>query len=257
MIRIAERSMSFPRHEFYSVASAEDNRPPLPSWKRWLDVLCIILAMPVLLPLGFIIGCWIKLVSPGPVLFKQERVGYRTRPFMCLKFRTMHVNADTGVHKGHLQALMKSNRPMTKLDSKGDPRVIPGGVLIRSLGIDELPQLINVLRCEMSLVGPRPCIPYEYEQFSTEYRKRNDTPPGLTGLWQVNGKNKTTFEQMMAYDLRYVREKSLGMDIVILLRTVPAMLAQAWDVKMARRRARKAAEALEEANEAHPLTGRG
>ena len=104
----------------------------------------------------------IKLVSPGPVFFQQERVGFRGRRFMCFKFRTMSVNACTAVHQEHLEDLMASNRPMSKLDGQ-DPRVIPGGIWLRALGLDELPQLINVFRGDMSLVGPRPCLNYEYE----------------------------------------------------------------------------------------------
>lgn len=129
----------------------------VPRWKRILDTVCILLAAPVLLPVGFLVALAIKLASPGPVLFMQERVGFRGKLFCCLKFRTMSVNADTGVHQGHLQHLMSSDRPMIKLDF-ADKRLIPGGRLLRSLGLDELPQIINVLRGEMSLVGPRPCL---------------------------------------------------------------------------------------------------
>jgi lipopolysaccharide/colanic/teichoic acid biosynthesis glycosyltransferase len=147
----------------------------------------------------------------------------------------MHVNADTNLHKGHLSTLMQSNRPMVKLDAKGDPRLIRFGLVLRSLGIDEMPQLLNVLRGEMSLVGPRPCIRYEYEQFLPEHKARCNTLPGLTGLWQVNGKNRTTFEQMMNLDLDYVRRKSLWLDLGILIRTIPAIVWQAYEVKLARR----------------------
>jgi lipopolysaccharide/colanic/teichoic acid biosynthesis glycosyltransferase len=210
-----------------------------PSWKRVLDMVCIGLAAPLLIPLGLVLGGLIKLVSPGPVLFRQERVGYRGKRFMCLKFRTMVVNADTGVHQGHLARLIRSDEPMVKLDHSGDPRLIPGGWVLRSLGLDELPQLINVLRAEMSLVGPRPCIPYEYEHYPPRYRRRCDTLPGLTGLWQVNGKNRTTFEQMMNYDLEYVERKSLLLDVRILAMTIPAIMVQAFEVKRGRALARQ------------------
>jgi lipopolysaccharide/colanic/teichoic acid biosynthesis glycosyltransferase len=220
-------------------AASQDNSNRVPAWKRVLDVSCILLALPILLPLGFLISALIKAVSSGPVLFKQQRIGFRGQRFFCLKFRTMHVNADTGVHQGHLKDLMNSDKPMVKLDAVGDRRLIKFGLILRSLGIDELPQLINVLRGEMSLVGPRPCIPYEYETFLPRHRKRCDTLPGLTGLWQVNGKNLTTFEQMIDFDLQYVREKSLWLDIKILAKTIPAILAQAYEVKIRRRAARK------------------
>jgi lipopolysaccharide/colanic/teichoic acid biosynthesis glycosyltransferase len=137
----------------------------IPKWKRVLDVACIVAATPVLLPLGLLIGLAIKAVSRGPALFKQDRVGYRGRHFTCYKFRTMRVGADTGMHEAHLQRLMASDGPMLKLDSGGDPRLIPGGRVLRSLGLDELPQVLNVLRGEMSLVGPRPCLAYECAEY--------------------------------------------------------------------------------------------
>lgn len=202
----------------------------VPWWKRAFDIGCILLVMPFLLPVALVISLIVKAVSPGPIFFQQERIGFRGRRFMCFKFRTMCVNADTGMHKGHLTDLMSSNQPMTKLDAK-DPRVIPGGVWLRALGLDELPQLINVLLGDMSLVGPRPCLPYEYEHYLPRHRGRCGTLPGLTGLWQVSGKNKTTFEEMMELDLRYVRTKSLWLDISILARTIPAVLVQAFEVR--------------------------
>lgn len=127
---------------------------PLPVWKRLLDLFCILVSLPVTLPLGLAIAAYIKLTSPGPVLFRQERIGYRGQRFWCLKFRTMRVNADTTCHQEHLKSLLKSDAPMIKLDVKGDPRLIRGGAFLRATGLDELPQLINVLRGEMSLVGP-------------------------------------------------------------------------------------------------------
>lgn len=178
-----------------------------------------------------VVAVLIRVVSAGPVLFKQERVGYLGRRFMCFKFRTMYVGADAVVHQGHLRHLMDSNTPMTKMDSEGDPRIIPFGLLLRSSGLDELPQLINVLRGEMSLVGPRPCLPYEYDKYLLWQKERFTSLPGLTGLWQVSGKNRTTFVEMVQLDIRYAREKSAWFDIVILLRTVPALLSQIWETR--------------------------
>jgi lipopolysaccharide/colanic/teichoic acid biosynthesis glycosyltransferase len=155
------------------------------------------------------------------------------KQFRCLKFRTMAVNADSGVHQRHFQQLMSSNQLMRKLDGVGDSRLISGGLWLRCLGIDELPQLINVLRGEMSLVGPRPCVPYEYEMFQPRHRQRCETLPGLTGLWQVNGKNRTTFEKMIELDLAYVEKKSFFLDLKIMVCTVPAILLQVWDLKIA------------------------
>ena len=208
----------------------------VPRWKRGLDLACIVVSAPILLPLGSLIALAIKLLSRGPVLFRQERIGLFGEPFTCLKFRTMLVNADTSVHQGHLNRLMTSNAPMTKLDAAGDPRLIPGGLWLRSLGLDELPQVINVLRGEMSLVGPRPCVPYEYEHYLPRHRHRCATLPGLTGYWQVNGKNRTTFEQMMDMDLYYVKRKSLILDLWIIAMTIPTLLGQFYDVRIRRRR---------------------
>jgi len=196
--------------------------------------------MPVVAPVGLIIATIIKIVSPGPVFFQQERMGYGGQRFRCFKFRTMKVNADTGVHKGHLADLMSSNRPMNKLDGK-DPRVIPFGIWLRALGLDELPQLINVLRGEMSIVGPRPCVPYEYEKYLPRHRGRCGTLPGLTGMWQVNGKNKTTFEEMIDLDLYYVQNKSLWLDMSIIVRTIPAVLIQTVEMNRKKRKAAQAA----------------
>lgn len=203
----------------------------MPLWKRLLDICCIVLAAPVWLPIMLILGILIKLVSPGPVLFRQERVGHLGRRFTCFKFRTMHVNADTGVHQGHLSRLMDSNVPMKKLDAAGDPRLIPGGLLLRSLGLDEAPQIFNILRGEMSLVGPRPCVPYEYENYTTHHQRRLEAVPGLTGLWQVSGKNRTTFEKMVDLDIFYGANKTLLLDLKIIFKTVPAIISQTKDIK--------------------------
>jgi lipopolysaccharide/colanic/teichoic acid biosynthesis glycosyltransferase len=184
---------------------------------------------------------FIMMVSPGPVLFRQKRIGHLGNEFECLKFRTMTVNADTGVHQKHLQQLMTSNLPMKKLDGVRDARLIPAGLWIRALGVDELPQLINIFRGEMSLVGPRPCIRYEYEMFEPHHRQRCATLPGLTGLWQVSGKNRTTFEKMMELDLAYAEKKSLLLDLKIIVCTIPGLLLQVWDTKTQRTVAAKAA----------------
>jgi exopolysaccharide production protein ExoY len=202
----------------------------IPAWKRALDISLILLAAPVWLPVMLAVSAIIKIASPGPALFRQERVGYLGRRFTCFKFRTMVVNADTTVHQGHLSYLMGSNAPMKKLDSTRDPRVIQGGLLLRTLGLDELPQLFNVLRGDMSLVGPRPCVIYEYEQYTSHHRQRFEAAPGLTGLWQVSGKNRTTFEEMIGFDIFYARNKSLLLDAKIILKTVPAIFSQTKDL---------------------------
>ena len=191
----------------------------VPQWKRILDVSLIVFCAPFWLPLMLVLATGIKCLSPGPVLFRQERIGHRGRRFLCLKFRTMHTGISTAVHEQHVGELIRSNQPMTKLDGR-DPRLIPLAWLLRSSGLDELPQLFNVLRGDMSLVGPRPCTPPEYAAYSIEQRARLETLPGLTGLWQVSGKNRTTFHEMIELDVRYARTLSLPQDLIILLRTV-------------------------------------
>lgn len=203
----------------------------VPRWKRALDLTCILLVSPGLILLGIVIALYIKVVSPGAVLFKQERVGLRGRRFVCIKFRTMVPGADSSLHQDHYVQLMASERPMVKLDVAGDQRLIPGGVLLRSLGLDELPQILNVLRGEMSLVGPRPAMAYECEKYEPRYWRRFDTLPGLTGLWQVSGKNRTTFEEMIALELRYVERKSILLDLKIMAWTIPAIVLQTWETK--------------------------
>jgi exopolysaccharide production protein ExoY len=209
----------------------------LPGWKRTLDMAAILLALPFLLPLAIAIGLLIRLVSAGPILFKQERVGYRGGRFMCLKFRTMRCGAETVAHQGHLQQLMDSDVPMTKMDNTGDSRIIPLGRILRSSGLDELPQLINVLRGEMSLVGPRPCIAYEAAKYLPWQMERFNAVPGLTGLWQVSGKNRTTFTKMIQLDIEYARTKSLGLDLKIIFKTVPALLVQMWETRVKKKAA--------------------
>lgn len=199
-------------------------RPPL--WKRILDVVGAGAALILLSPLMVLIALLIKTVSQGPVFFRQERVGYLGKSFTCWKFRTMRPNADTQVHKQYFHGLMRSEVPMTKLDLKYDGRVIPFGRILRASGMDELPQLFNVIRGEMSLVGPRPCIRYEFEQYQRWQKSRCDSLPGLTGLWQTSGKNRTTFVEMMRMDIAYTQRKNLPLDLMMLVRTVPAVLEE-------------------------------
>jgi lipopolysaccharide/colanic/teichoic acid biosynthesis glycosyltransferase len=190
------------------------------------------LALPLVLPLAAGVAVLIAMFSRGPVLFQQERVGFLGRRFMCLKFRTMHAGADTTGHQEHLQQLIDSDAPLVKLDARGDSRIIPFGLLLRSTGLDELPQLINVLRGDMSIVGPRPCMPYESDKYLPWQRERFDTLPGLTGLWQVSGKNRTTFNEMMRLDIDYARRKTLWLDLLIILKTLPAIAGQVLDSRL-------------------------
>jgi exopolysaccharide production protein ExoY len=213
------------------------NQPAgLPLWKRVLDLSLMLVTAPGWLLLGGCVALGVMCGSRGPILFRQRRVGYKGREFTCFKFRTMQVNADTECHRGHAHFLMKSGMPMTKLDAKADPRLIPLGSLLRATGMDELPQLINVLRGEMSIVGPRPCIPYEYELYEDWQRRRCDAVPGLTGLWQVSGKNQTTFNEMIRLDIEYAERASLWLDLKIILKTLPVLCGQCAETRLPKRR---------------------
>ena len=206
-----------------------------PFWKRGMDVsLVALLGVTVVGPLMAAIALYIKLVSSGPVLFKQERVGYLGRIFTCYKFRSMKPDAEVLSHQQHTADLIRrADVPMQKMD-KGDPRLIPGGAWLRASGLDELPQFFNILRGEMSLVGPRPCVPYEYEQYQPWQKLRFEVAPGLTGLWQVSGKNKTTFSEMIQMDIEYWQSRSLWLDLKIIFKTVPAVVEQVRQSRQAR-----------------------
>jgi lipopolysaccharide/colanic/teichoic acid biosynthesis glycosyltransferase len=204
----------------------------IPVWKRILDVsgsaLILVLTSPILL----LLAIYIKLVSPGPVFFKQTRIGFKGMPFTFWKFRTMKYDNNQGFHGKHAQSFIKDGDvPMEKLDNF-DPRIIPGGKVIRKSCLDELPQLWNVMKGDMSLVGPRPCIPYEAQEYLRWHTHRFDTLPGLSGLWQVSGKNKLTFKQMIRLDIAYCRNVSLVGDIIIILRTPVAILKMVFEAML-------------------------
>jgi lipopolysaccharide/colanic/teichoic acid biosynthesis glycosyltransferase len=203
----------------------------MPFWKRAIDIVGTLLSLILLMPLFLLVALLIKVVSPGPILFRQERIGYLGKVFTIWKFRTMHVNADTAVHQQYLRELINDEKEMTKLDNGIDDRIIPFGGILRATGIDELPQLINVLLGDMSLVGPRPCLPYEASEYHPWQTRRFDTVPGLTGLWQVSGKNRTTFKEMMRLDIAYTKKRALLLDAMIFLKTIPAIVDQVVERK--------------------------
>lgn len=218
-------------------------RTSMPAWKRCIDLLGSGLLLIVLSPLFLLLAVYIKVVSPGKVLFKQQRVGYGGKLFTFLKFRTMAENNDCQQHKQHLKELIRNAEPMEKLDSNDDPRIIPGGKIIRKACIDELPQLVNVLKGEMSLVGPRPCIPYEAAEYLRWHTRRFDIVPGMTGLWQVSGKNKLTFDQMIRLDIEYANHLSPLRDLKILLLTGPAIIGMVFEAAVKRLREKSARHA--------------
>jgi lipopolysaccharide/colanic/teichoic acid biosynthesis glycosyltransferase len=200
----------------------------IPRWKRIFELCLVIFTAWLWLPLMLLIACVVKIASPGPVFYRQQRVGYQGYVFMMLKFRSMRMNAETRTHEDYVEWLMRADRPMTKLDST-DARLIPCGRILRATGLDELPQIFNVIRGEMSLVGPRPCTPGEFQRYEGWQRDRVNAAPGVTGFWQVNGKNRTTFNQMIGMDIFYVDNMSLWLDLEIILKTLPAMVRQTFE----------------------------
>lgn len=222
-------------HHVSEIPASGGANPALPPWKRLLDLTCCLIALPALVGCTLALAVVLRSVSPRVLFFRQERVGYLGRHFLVYKFRTMHVGADTVAHQTHFTELIRTNAPMQKMDARGDSRLVRGGWLLRASGLDELPQVINIVRGEMSIVGPRPCIPYEYVQYTPEQRRRFTAVPGLTGLWQVSGKNRTTFEEMIRLDVRYAQRRSLGLDLKIIFRTLPALWTQITDTRRFRR----------------------
>ena len=207
----------------------------IPLWKRILDIIGAILGLILFFPLMLLISLLIKIVSPGNILFKQERAGFGGESFQFLKFRTMKVNTDTTKHQQYYAQLIngvsnevKSEMIMTKLDDS-NTEIIPFGKILRITYLDELPQLVNVLLGEMSLVGPRPPIPNEVKEYLRWHNGRFDSVPGMTGLWQVSGKNRLTFSQMVRLDVRYSRLLTFWLDIKILLMTPVAIISHIKD----------------------------
>lgn len=210
-------------------------RPPI--WKRGLDILGAGAGLIVLAPVFAAAAVCIKVVSPGPLFFRQQRAGYGSEPFWCWKFRTMRVDADASVHQQHVRSIIESGdeeKPTAKLDLQHDPRIIPFGLFLRQSCIDELPQLFNVLRGNMSLVGPRPEPLYAAQHYLPWHTQRLDVLPGMTGLWQVSGKNSTTFKEMIRLDIFYAKHQSLWFDLKILLLTIPTILHQMLPSKAVR-----------------------
>lgn len=199
--------------------------------KRTSDIVIASAAFIVTSPIWLLIAILIKRDSRGPVFFRQERVGMDGRIFLCLKFRTMRANADDAIHRetykqnisGDVSANAGDDQKPVYGKVANDPRITRVGRWLRRSSLDELPQLINVLRGDMSVVGPRPPIPYEVHEYAIWHRKRLDMKPGITGLWQVSGRNRLTFEQMVKVDLFYIENWSIWLDLKIILLTIPAL----------------------------------
>jgi lipopolysaccharide/colanic/teichoic acid biosynthesis glycosyltransferase len=196
-----------------------------PRWKlavkRAIDVVLSLLLIVLLSPFMLVTIVVIRVASPGPALLPQARIGRGGRPFMMFKFRSMRVGAHE-VREDYAE-LNETGGPVFKI--KRDPRITGVGALLRRLSLDELPQLGNVLRGEMSLVGPRPPLPEEVAQYTPHQRQRLSVRPGMTCIWQVSGRSEIDFDRWVELDLRYIREWTLGMDVRLLFRTIPAVIS--------------------------------
>lgn len=198
--------------------------------KRLLDLTLTLLLLPFLCAAMACVALLILLDSGGPVLFRQKRVGLNGREFVCLKFRSMHVHSDDGSHRAAVQQFMsgqllsEATRSTNPYKLNGDRRITRVGRLIRKTSLDELPQFFNVLRGEMSLVGPRPPLQYEVDLYSSRDRLRLAGKPGLTGIWQVYGRSRVSFPQMVDMDIAYLRGQSLRMDLKLIFLTIPVMV---------------------------------
>ena len=197
-----------------------------------MDIAVSLTLLLALSPLLLVVAVLVKIGSRGPVLYRQVRIGHMARPFSMLKFRTMRAGADPKIHQDYVRAFIKGNGATpgaasgTLFKLTNDPRITPTGRILRSTSLDELPQLWNVLRGEMSLVGPRPPLPYEFDQYEPwHHRRLLEAKPGITGLWQVAGRSRTTFDDMVRLDLRYVKTRSIWTDIKILLATPAAVIS--------------------------------
>jgi lipopolysaccharide/colanic/teichoic acid biosynthesis glycosyltransferase len=201
---------------------------PIPTGRfvRILDILVAVVLLVLLGVLMLLILAAVRLESRGPGLFRQRRVGRGGRPFTMLKFRTMSVGVDDGGLRDLINRELRGEDTTVDGSSKlaGDSRITALGSLLRRSSLDELPQLFNVLRGDMALVGPRPCLEWEAQLFPEEFLPRFGVRPGLTGLWQVSGRSRLGTLDMLRLDLEYVRSRSLRVDLLILVRTVPALL---------------------------------
>lgn len=202
-------------------------------FKKIMDTLGAVSGILILSPAMLILAILIKITSPGPVIFKQVRIGHKGRKFPFYKFRSMYHHIDDKIHRdfvaqlieGDLEKINQGDKSDSFFKLKDDPRVTPLGKFIRKTSLDELPQLFNVLKGEMSLVGPRPPLPYEVEKYKPWHLRRIlEMKPGITGLWQVSGRSKTTFDEMVRLDLRYVQNWSIWLDLKILVKTIGEVL---------------------------------
>lgn len=226
------RSRRYIRHMPATAASAARRRTRPGSWTtRLIDIVGASVLLVVLAPLMVLVAVLVRTTSHGPALFRQSRVGYQRHPFTMLKFRSMYENCSDEVHRDFVSRMLRGQDPRKTAGDgiyklEGDCRITPLGRFLRATSLDELPQLINVVRGEMGLVGPRPALAWEVELYLPHHHERFDVKPGITGLWQVSGRNRLTITDALELDVEYARRRSVGLDLWILTRTLPAVLSQ-------------------------------
>ncbi len=221
-----ERFRDFPFVRFVEAYNANLNH----FFKRILDIAFSLFGIVLASPVMLFIAIAIKMDSKGPIIFKQKRLGKNGEPFLFYKFRSMYTDIDDSIHREYLKNLIKNGKKAENGGKEGvykivdDPRITRVGKFIRKTSLDELPQLFNVLKGDMSLVGPRPGLPYEFEEYEDWHKERIKVLPGITGLWQVSGRNALTFEDMVVLDLYYIENMSPWFDLQIMLKTIPVLL---------------------------------
>jgi lipopolysaccharide/colanic/teichoic acid biosynthesis glycosyltransferase len=229
-IPVAQKTQ--PTGELITVAWADAHAPAgYAAAKRALDVAVVLIVLIVGLPIWLLLALLIKLTSPGPVFYRGTVVGRGGAPFRYFKFRTMIAGGDNTAHKQWLEQFVKQDAAFAEDESGkkvfkvvNDPRITSVGRILRKLSLDEVPQMLNVLTGDMSLVGPRPPVPYEYQHYDDYARQRLSVPPGITGLYQVTARSQVGFSGMVAIDLDYIRRRSLWLDLQIMVKTPVVML---------------------------------
>ena len=231
-VAVVDGNSVIPSHKFFIPADTSRYYGSQALLKRVLDIviasMMLILAGPLMLTVAFLV----KRTSAGPILFTQERLGKDGKPFSFFKFRSMENNSNDTIHRqfaamfinGDESGCTSSNDGDKVFKLKSDPRITPIGAWLRRTSVDELPQLFNILKGDMSLVGPRPPIAYEIENYQPWHMERLKAVPGLTGLWQVSGRSSVSFEEMVRLDIHYINNWSIWWDLSIILRTVPVVL---------------------------------
>lgn len=213
--------------ELYPEQYVNKRNPSYHVMKRVIDIAGSLTALTLLSPVFLALAVLVKITSPGPVFFRQKRLGRLGKQFEFLKFRSMYNGNDPEIHKKYIASLIQNKENGSGVFKiQNDPRVTRIGHFLRKSSLDEIPQFLNVLRGEMSLVGPRPPIPYEIEKYQSWHKRRVlEVKPGITGLWQVHGRSRTTFDEMVRLDIRYINEQSGWLDLKILLLTPRAVLS--------------------------------